>query len=47
MAEFFQPLSDGVVVFYKVFVSACLELCLEDGVVIAVVFSHNVLVDSS
>ena len=34
---FFQPLLDGVVGFNTVFVTACLEQCLEDGVAISVV----------
>ena len=44
MAPFCQPLLDGGVEFDTVFVAACLEHCLEDGVGIAVVRDHDVLV---
>ena len=44
MAPFCQPFYDGVVGFYTLFVTACIELCLEDGVGIAVLCNYDVLV---
>ena len=44
VAAFCQPFLDGVVGFYTVFFSVCIELCLEYDIEIALVCNHEVLI---